>query len=222
MGGVLRDYVYAEESWPDEGSGSRPVSGESGGEEDNHLTNNQKFRMPDEIGILAIRNAVVFPGTVAPLAVGREKSRALLKDVKPNETVIGILTQHRPDTDKPGFDDLYRVGTAATVLKIIRSQGAVSIFVHGIARFGVIEPVATEPYLKARVRHLESETKMTKRLKALMVSVRQAANRVIALSPNVPDEVSAILEEIEAPAVLADYLAANVSLNTEERQKLLE
>jgi ATP-dependent Lon protease len=225
MDGTLRDFLYMGEGGSDEmspmdQSGIEKMAGE---EEGNRRTNNQEFKLPDELGILAIRNAVIYPGTVAPLAVGREKSKALLKDVKPNETVIGILTQRKPDTDKPDFADLYKVGTAAMVLKVIRApQGSMSIFVHGIARFEITEPVATEPYLKARVRLLTAETRMTKRLKALMVNVRQTANRVIVLSPNVPEEVSALLEEIEDPSALADYLAANISLKTDERQKLLE
>jgi ATP-dependent Lon protease len=151
MGSSLKDFIYTPEMWPDEvlvleqpGKGS--ASGERGGKQDNSQTNNNKFVLPEELGILAIRNAVVFPGTVAPLAVGREKSKALLKDVVPNETVIGILTQRKPDTDKPGFADLYKVGTAAMVLKVIKApQGSISIFVHGIARFEVTGVAATEP-----------------------------------------------------------------------------
>lgn len=224
MGGSLKDFLYPDESWVDVlTAGGQAGANSTSGAQGNNQVNQQEFKLPDEIGILAIRNAVIYPGTVAPLAVGREKSKALLGDVKTNETVIGVLTQRKPDTDKPEFSDLYKVGTAATVLKVLRApQGAVSIFVHGIARFEVIEPTSTEPYLKARVRLLKAETKMTKRLQAFMVNVRQTAHRVIALSPNVPEEVSALLEEIDDPSALADYLAANISLNTEERQKLLE
>jgi ATP-dependent Lon protease len=228
MGSSLKDFIYTAETWPDEilapePPGKRSTSGGQGGSQENNHVNNNKFELPGELGILAIRNAVVFPGTVAPLAVGREKSKALLKDVIPNETVIGILTQRKPDTDKPDFPDLYTVGTAAMVLKIIRApQGSISIFVHGIARFEVKSVVSTEPYLKAKVRLLESTARMTKRLQALMVNVRQTASKVIALSPNVPEEVSSLLEEIEDPSALADYLAANISLKTDERQKLLE
>ncbi|MGD0077661.1 MAG: endopeptidase La [Sedimentisphaerales bacterium] len=230
MSGTLRDFVVIADNWVEEpfdklraGAGEEEPQ-RTGDEKKGPLeANNHDFKLPDEIGILAIRNAVVYPGTVAPLAVGREKSKALLAVTRPNETVIGILTQRKADTEKPGFSDLYKVGTAATILKILRApQGSMSVFVHGIARFEVIEPVSTEPYLKAKVRLLKSETKMTKRLAALMVSVKQTANRVIALSPNVPDEISSLLEEIEDPSALSDYLAANVSLKTEERQKLLE
>ena len=228
MGSSLKDFIYTAETWPDEILAPEPprkrsTSGGQSSDKENNQANNNKFEMPAELGILAIRNAVVFPGTVAPLAVGREKSKALLKDVVPNETVIGILTQRKPDTDRPEFADLYDVGTAAMVLKVIRApQGSISIFVHGIARFEITGVVSTEPYLKAKVRLLDSTARMTKRLQALMVNVRQTANKVISLSPNVPEEVSSLLEEIEDPSALADYLAANISLKTDERQKLLE
>ena len=90
-------------------------------------------------------------------------------------------------------------------------QGSINIVVHGIAGFRIVERVATEPYLKARFEVLKVPTKMTKQLQALMVNVRQTANRVIALSPNVPEEASVLLENIENPSALADFLAANLS-----------
>ncbi len=180
-------------------------------------------RLPKEIGILPIRNAVVYPGTVTPLAIGRDRSKRLLDDVKPNRSVIGLLTQLNPDTEHPDFADLYGVGTAATVLKIIRMpQGSVHIVVHGVARFKVIEHLADKPYLRARVDYLSVKAPMTKKLQALIVSVRQTANRVINLSPNVPEEASLLLENIENPSALADFLAANTSLPIPEKQALLE
>ena len=173
------------------------------------------MKLPEVIGILPIRNTVVYPGTVTHLAVGRERSKALLKDTEPNETVIGLLTQRNPDTDRPEFGDLYSVGTTASVLKTIKMpQGSINIVVHGIARFRIVERIATEPYLKARIEMLKVQTKMTKQLQALMVSVRRSANRVIALSPNVPEEASVLLENIEDPSSLADFLAANLSMET--------
>ncbi|MHC4520225.1 MAG: LON peptidase substrate-binding domain-containing protein, partial [Planctomycetota bacterium] len=179
--------------------------------------------VPDVIGILPIRNTVAYPGTVTPLTIGRERSKALLADTVPNESLIGLLTQRHPDTDRPGFRQLYRVGTAASVLKVIKMpQGSVNIFVHGIARFRIVKPVATEPYLKAKVRMLPIRTKMTKQLQALTVSVRQSANRVVALSPSVPEEASVLLENIEDPSALADFLAANLNMDIAKKQELLE
>jgi ATP-dependent Lon protease len=182
-----------------------------------------KFKLPDTIGILPIRNAVAYPGTVTPLAIGRERSKALLADIEPHESTIGLVTQRNHETDRPGFDDIYSVGTAASVLKIVKMpQGSIHIVIHGIARFKIIERLATEPYLKARVQLLNVKVKMTKKLEALIVSVRRTANRVIALSPNVPEEASVLLENIENPSALADFLAANLSLPIAEKQQLLE
>lgn len=185
--------------------------------------NNNKAILPKTIGILPIRNAVAFPGTVTPLAIGRQKSRALLKDTVPNETIIGLVTQRNPDTEKPGFKDIYTVGTAASVLKIIKMpQDSIHVIVHGITRFRITKHLATEPYLKARIEHLDVTVKRTKKLQALIVNVRNSANRVIALSPNVPEEASVLLENIDNPSALADFLAANLNLNIAEKQKLLE
>jgi ATP-dependent Lon protease len=93
------------------------------------LYNNNELKMPDVIGILPIRNVVVYPGTVMPLAIGRERSKALLAETKPNESIVGIVTQRNPQTDKPAFDDLYSIGTAASVLKVIKMpQGSMELF----------------------------------------------------------------------------------------------
>ncbi|MFZ0035168.1 MAG: endopeptidase La, partial [Sedimentisphaerales bacterium] len=184
---------------------------------------NHELKLPEAIGILPVRNIVAYPGTVMPLAIGRERSKNLLADIKPNESLIGLVTQHNPQTDKPGFNDLYSIGTIASILKLIKiPQGSINIIVHGIARFKIVKPIATEPYLKAAVQLLNIQTKMTKKLQALIVSVRQTANRVIALSPNIPEEASVLLENIENPSALADFLAANLSLDTVKKQHLLE
>ena len=182
-----------------------------------------EFKLPRVMGILPIRNAVAFPGTVTPLAIGRQRSKALLDDIKPNESIIGLVTQHNPETDKPDFNDIYSVGTAASILKVIKMpQGPIHIVVHGIARFKILKRAATEPYLKATVQPLNVKARMTKKLKALIVNVRQMADRVIELSPNVPEEASLLLENIENPSALADFLAANLTLDIARKQQLLE
>lgn len=123
MSGTLRDFVDVTDGWAGETAQESEIKTDSGaGKENGSSANNQPLKLPSEMGILPIRNAVVYPGTVSPLAVGREKSKALLKDIRPNDTIIGILTQRKPDTDEPDFADLYRTGTASTVLKILRAQ----------------------------------------------------------------------------------------------------
>lgn len=183
----------------------------------------KEIELPEVIGVLPVRNAVIFPGTVAPLAVGREKSRKLLEDCRANETIIGLITQKKSDAEEPGINDLYRVGTASSIFKIVRMpQGTLNVIVHGLIRFKIVELVATDPYIKVRIKPLISKTKITKKLKALMVSVRDTANKVISLSPNVPEEASILLENIEAPSALADFLAANLSIPVTEKQQILE
>jgi ATP-dependent Lon protease len=191
--------------------------------DDADKTTDRELKLPNIIGILPIRNAVAYPGTVTPLAIGRERSKNLLADTIPNKTVIGLLTQQNPQVENPGFDDLYSVGTASSILKIIKMpQGSLHIVVHGLVRFRIVEKIAAEPYLKAKVEYLDVQIKMNKKLQALMVSIRQAANRVIALSPNVPEEAAVLLENIENPSAMTDFLSANLSIPVIDKQKLLE
>jgi len=180
------------------------------------------FRLPDHIGILPIRSAVAYPGTVMPLAIGRERSRQLIDDMIPHETIFGLVAQIDPDIEEPGPDDIYRVGTAASVLKVIRMpQGSLNVIVHGIARFEIIKFTETKPYLKAKVRMIDVKTRRTKKLQALIVNVRDIAGRVMALSPNVPEEASILLDNIDDPSALADFLAATLNISTAEKQELL-
>ena len=216
--------VREDAEWPDEGPSDEPsLEPYLEADEPALRENGLGRRLPDVVGILPVRNTVAYPGTVTPLAVGRQRSKALLADAESKETVIGLVTQRHPDVDKPRFEDLYSVGTTASVLKIIKMpQGSVNIWVHGIARFRIVKQVATEPYLKAKVKVLRSRVRMTKRLQVLMVSVRQTANRLVALSPNVPEEASVLLENLEDPSSLADFLAANLSMDIPQKQSLLE
>lgn len=183
----------------------------------------KEIDLPEVIGILPIRNAVVFPGTVTPLAVGRDKSRKLLEESKTGDSIIGLVAQKSPNIDNPTLNDLYKVGTASSILKVVKlPHGTVNVIVHGLIRFKIVELVSSEPYLKVRIEPLTSKTKITKKLQALMVSVRDAANKVINLSLNVPEEASILLENIETPSALADFLAANLSVTLAEKQYLLE
>src|SRR5882672_5558728 len=111
-----------------------------------------------ELPVLPIRNAVLFPGAVAPFDVGREKSVALVEDVDnlPGP-VIAIFAQKDPSTDDPGYDDLYPVGCAARVLKALKhSSGNYSLILQGLTRIRLDSVTQTAPYLKAKIRRLEA------------------------------------------------------------------
>ncbi len=184
---------------------------------------NRTFTLPNIIPILPIRSAVAFPGTVMPLAIGRDRSKQLMKDIVPHQTIFGLVAQKKSDIDDPGPEDLYRVGTAASVLKVIHMpQGSLNVIVHAMARFEVLEFIGIKPYIKARVRRLETTVKRSKKLLALMMNVKHTATRVIHLSPNVPDEAAGLLESIDDPSALADFLSATLSITVEHKQDLLE
>src|SRR5215471_21551411 len=118
--------------------------------------NGQQLTVPALLPILPIRNIVVFPGTVMPLNVGRQKSKNLLDDVMPSEKVIGVITQRNADVEDPGSTDLYGVGVACMILKLFKlPDGNQSIIVHGLTRFRLLELTQTDPFALGEIEILE-------------------------------------------------------------------
>ncbi len=185
--------------------------------------NGQPLHIPAALPILPIRNIVVFPGTVMPLNVGRQKSKKLLDEVMPGSKIIGVITQRNADAEEPGPDDLNRVGVACQILKLFRlPDGNQSIIVHGLARIRLTSVDQTDPFLTGSVEVLDEKNPDGANIDALVASVRQQANRVIELSPNTPDEAAQVLNSITNPSALADFLAANLQTDVNEKQILLE
>src|SRR3954453_2814603 len=185
--------------------------------------NGQRLTIPNSLPILPIRNIVVFPGTVMPLNVGRQKSKNLLDEVMPGDKVIGVVTQRNADVEDPKIEDLHQVGVAAMILKLFKlPDGNQSIIVHGMARFRVLEIEQTDPFAVARIEVLEDKITASPALDALVASVRAQANKVIELSPNTPDEAQQVLASITNPSALADFLAANLQADVAEKQRVLE
>ncbi len=179
--------------------------------------------IPDELPILPLRSSVVFPGTVMPVKIVREKVQRVLDSALSGSRIVCAVPQRQPETEDPTLDDLYRVGTACVILKLIRlDDGGETIIVHGLKRVGLVSISQDTPFLVARVQPRDDAFEESSQLDALVHAVREAAEKVIELSPDVPDEASQILEGIESPAGLADFLAANLSLQLIEKQELLE
>src|SRR6266852_8434575 len=135
----------------------------------------------DELPVLPIRNAVLFPGAVAPFDVGREKSVALVEDVDnlPGP-VIAIFAQRDPSTDDPGYDDLYPVGCAARVLKALKhSSGNYSLILQGLTRIRLDTLTQTAPFMRARVTRVEEPGAEDVEAEALAMSLRDIAKQVI-------------------------------------------
>jgi len=183
----------------------------------------QEVPVPSEVAVLAMRDMVIFPGTVVPLGVGREKSRRLLSEVLPTQKTIVVTCQKNPSVEDPLPDDLYQVGTAVLVLKLFRLEdGTQSIIVQGLARVRIEEWLAHDPYIRARVQTLRSTFVGGTESEALTMNTRNLARHALQLMPNVPEEAIVVLDNIENPGALADFLASNLQLDIPTRQKLLE
>ena len=178
----------------------------------------------DELPVLPIRNAVLFPGAVAPFDVGREKSVALVEDVDnlPGP-VIAIFAQRDPSTDDPGAEDLYPVGCAARVLKALKhSSGNYSLILQGVTRIRMEHVITHTPYLKAKIKRLDEPQVEDVEAEALAMSLRDIAKQVIQLMPELPREAASLVDSIQAPGALADLVAANLDAPVEEKATLIE
>jgi ATP-dependent Lon protease len=178
----------------------------------------------DELPVLPIRNAVLFPGAVAPFDVGREKSVALVEDVDNFPSpVIAIFAQKDPATDDPGAEDLHQVGCAARVLKALKhSSGNYSLILQGLTRIKLEDVTQSSPYLKAKTKKLEESGVDDDEAEALSMSLRDIAKQVIQLMPELPREAGSLIDSIQAPGALADLVAANLDAPVEEKAQLLE
>src|SRR5271156_6017025 len=178
----------------------------------------------DELPVLPIRNAVLFPGAVAPFDVGREKSVALVEDVDNLPSpVIAIFAQRDPSTDDPGAEDLHNVGCAARVLKALKhSSGNYSLILQGLVRIRLDSVTQSGPYLKAKIKRLDEAGLDDDEAEALSMSLRDIAKQVIQLMPELPREAGSLIDSIQAPGALADLVAANLDAPVEEKAQLLE
>jgi ATP-dependent Lon protease len=179
-----------------------------------------------ELPILPVRETVLFPNAILPLTVGRESSLKLIGDLKEEEKFIGVVAQRDPRVDNPQAVDLFQIGTAAYIHKIIKlpSQN-LFIFVEGLKRIAVEEVIRVDPYLHARVKALDDvlPPQDTPGFDALVRSVTSLFQQVVQLSPSLSDDLQTVVMNIEDPSRLADFIAANLpSISNSEKQELLE
>jgi ATP-dependent Lon protease len=180
--------------------------------------------IPQVLPTLPVRGLVVFPHTVVPLTVRRPVSQKLLDEALPQSKVIGLVAQ-RNDQDNPTPDDLYKVGVAVNVLKLLRQpDGSVIIVVQGLRRIAIRKIVSTEPYIRAEVEVLESAgpPKEDKEWEAAVKNLRETATKLVETMPEPPEQVRPLIEGMEDPGRLADFLASNLNLELAQKQYLVE
>jgi ATP-dependent Lon protease len=180
--------------------------------------------IPDVLSILPVRGFVVFPGTVAPLNVRRRPSIKLLDETLPQSKIIGLITQRDPDKEEPAPQDLYEIGTAAIVLKLLRqADDHVIALVQGLRRFALRKITSTDPFIRAEITLLESiKPPPSKEWEAAFRNLRDSAAQLLDLTPDAPDQSSVLVRSIEDPEQLVDFLAPNLNIDVAQKQALLE
>src|SRR5216110_3225958 len=183
-----------------------------------------KEDIPAVLPILPLRNSVFFPGGVLPLAVGRQKTIALIKDAVRDDQVIGVVTQRKAEEEDPGAEDLHKMGTVARIVKLLKmGEDNYSLVVQGLARFRVVELVQEHPYLKARIEPVDDKSPVDEvEIEALGINLKKLAREVIEMMPELPAAATELVESITQPGHLADLIAANVDVPIEEKQQVLE
>ncbi|MBK5199530.1 MAG: LON peptidase substrate-binding domain-containing protein, partial [Methyloceanibacter sp.] len=173
--------------------------------------------------ILPLRNAVLFPGIVTPLTLGRPQSIAGAQAAAQADKPIGVLLQNDPTVENPGPEHLHQVGTAAEILRYVTApDGGHHLIARGQRRFRVLEFLPGYPYLVARVDEVGDAEVYSTEIAARMHQLRERAREAISLLPNVPTEIAGAIEQIQSPSQLADFIANVSDLTPQEKQDLLE
>jgi len=186
---------------------------------------NKDVPVPEELAILPLRNAVLFPDVVIPITVGRDKSIKLIKECYRKHRPIGVLAQKESNVEEPSLDDLYRVGTSAQILKIIQMpDGNLTVIIQGQHRFEVVGMAQEEPYIVASVVPYGGVMKVpnSKKFNALVQSVKELAIQIITRTQRMPEEASFAIKSIESPVFLMNVVSSNVEMDLPTRQLLLE
>jgi ATP-dependent Lon protease len=203
-----------------EGSGRKPKVNPKGKRPRARKGRVERVALP----VLPLRNTVVFPGSVVPLTVGRDKSlRAVEEAVAAEPKRIMIFSQREAETEDPGPDDMYHVGTLCLIVKHFQlPDGNLSVIVQGLTRARMLQFESFAPYVTARVETHEEKVRTTKELEAEVLNLKTLAQKVIELSPNIPEEASVVLQRVTNPLFLVDLVFANLDLPIAEKQELLE
>jgi ATP-dependent Lon protease len=182
-----------------------------------------RSNMPSELPVLPLRDSVPFPEALMPLAIGQERSVKLVNDVLAGSRMLVLVASRNPEVEDPGPDDVYRVGVAGVVARMLKvPDGSIRILVHGAQRVVLTDFVATEPYLVARIEEAPDEVVPSPELEALHRNVQAAFSRIIEESPYLPEELQLAVANLDDPIELAHMIAGALRLKTEEKQALLD
>ncbi len=176
----------------------------------------------DALIILPVRGVVLFPGIVIPLALGRERSIAAAQEAARSELPIGVVLQRDAEVDSPTANDLYRVGTVATILRYITGPDRTHhVICQGEQRFRILDFLPDYPFLVARVERISDSETISTDVEARLYYLKQRAKEALQLLPQAPAELTNAVENITSASALADLITSFMDLKPEEKQELL-
>jgi len=192
--------------------------------EDTGEAERRESEIPDVLPLLPVRDIVIFPYMTLPLFVGREASVAAVDEALAGKRYIFLATQKDPAIEEPEIDDIYRVGTVAMIMRMLKlPDGRIKILIQGIMKGRILEYTRFRPCMRVRIEKIaEPEMQeLTIEVEALMRSVKEKIERILSLK-NLPSEIAMVTENITNPGILADLVASNLRLKISEAQEVLE
>ena len=184
---------------------------------------NETIDIPEIIPLIPLRDLVIFPNLVVPLFVGREKSIAALENAMKNDHIVALVTQRDAETQSPGKDDIYSIGSAATVMQELKlPDGTAKALVEGVNRIKIEEFVEIEPFFKVRVSIMADESSGEVEIEALMRNLIKQFEQTASLGKPIPQEVLMAAMNIDEPGRLADFIAFHLNLRADEKQQILD
>ena len=184
-----------------------------------------KENLPETLPILPLRNTVLFPGVVIPITAGRDASIKLINEANNGSKIIGVVSQKDEEVENPTSKDINKVGVVARILRVLKMpDGNTTVIIQGKKRFQITEVVTEQPYMNATITEVPDNRpeKGNAEFSAIIDSIKELALQIIKGSPNIPSEASFAIKNIESDSFLINFVSSNMSLNVEEKQKLLE
>jgi ATP-dependent Lon protease len=179
--------------------------------------------IPPELPLLPLRGLVVYPQTAVPLTVGQPRSIKLVDEVVSGDRQIALVTAKDPDMETPGPDDIYRVGTIATIHRLFRApDGTIRMLVQGLARISVDDFVSTEPFLRAKVQAAPETVEKSLEVQALTRNVIDLFTRLADLVPSIPGELISNALNVDDPLQLVYTIATYIRIDLNDAQHILE
>jgi len=185
----------------------------------------ENAQLPDTLPILPLRNTVLFPGVVAPISAGRDKSIKLLKEAQKKGIEIGVVAQRDETVEDPTGEEIYQIGTVARILKILTMpDGNTMVILQGKKRFQINEILSETPFMRAKVgTFIETKPKeKDKEFFTLIETIKEISTNIIHASPNIPSEATYAIKNIDSSSFLINFVSSNMNLTSKEKQQLLE